>query len=58
MLDHETKIFKLLTDCEYEKHNALNDITVLESKLLKLEILPEWIDKIKNLFWSSWFMSL
>ena len=36
LLDGETKIFKLLTDLEYEKHNALNDIAVLESKLIKL----------------------
>ena len=30
--DGETKISKLLTDLEYEKHNAFHDITVLESK--------------------------
>ena len=34
LLDGETKVFKLLTDLKYEKHNALNDIAVLESKLI------------------------
>ena len=48
LLDGENKIFKLLTDLEYEKHDALNDIAVLESKLIKLEISPERIDRIKN----------
>ena len=47
LLDDETKIFKLLTDLKYEKH-ALNDIAVLESKLIKLEISPERSDRIKN----------
>ena len=36
LLDSENKIFKLLTNLEYEKHDALNDIAVLESKLIKL----------------------
>ena len=40
------KISKLLTDLKYEKHSSLNDIAVLESKLTKLEISPEWIDRI------------
>ena len=44
MLDHllegENKFSKLLTDLEYEKHDALNDIAVLESNLIKLEISP------------------
>ena len=48
LLDSENKIFKLLTNLEYEKHDALNDIAVLESKLIKLEISPERIDRIKN----------
>ena len=48
LLDRENKIFKLLTNLEYEKHDALNDIAVLESKLIKLEISPERIDRIKN----------
>ena len=48
LLDGENKIFKLLTDLEYEKHDALNDIALLESKLIKLEISPERIDRIKN----------
>ena len=34
LLDGETKVFKLLTDLKYEKHNALNDIAVLESKFI------------------------
>ena len=34
----KTKISKLLTDLEYEKHNALHDITILESRLIKLGI--------------------
>ena len=53
LLDGETKIFRLLTDLEYEKHDALHNIVVLESKLVKLEILPERIDRIKNLVLSS-----
>ena len=48
LLDSENKVFKLLTDLEYEKHDALNDIAVLESKLIKLEISPERIGRIKN----------
>ena len=31
LLDGENKFSKLLTDLEYEKHDALNDIVVLES---------------------------
>ena len=53
LLDGETKIFKLLTDLEYEKHNALNCIAVLESKLIQLEISSEQIDRIKYLVLSS-----
>ena len=49
LLKGENKISKLLTDFEYEKHDTLNDIIVLESKLIKLEISPERIDRIKNL---------
>ena len=30
LLDGENKIFKLLTDLEYEKHDAWNDVAVLE----------------------------
>ena len=48
VLEDEDKISKLLTDLKYEKHEALNNITVLESKLKKLEISPARIDKIKN----------
>ena len=54
LLDRETKISKLLTDLKYEKHSSLNDIAVLESKLIKLEISPEWIDRIKNSVLSFW----
>ena len=56
--DVETKISKLLTDLEYEKHNAFHDITVLESKWIKLEMSPAQIDRIKDLILSSWFMLL
>ena len=53
LLKGENKISKLLTDFEYEKHDTLNDIIVLESKLIKLEISPERTDRIKNLLlWS------
>ena len=48
LLEGENEIFKLLTDLKYEKHSALNYIAVLESKLIKLEISPERIDRIKN----------
>ena len=44
LLDGETKIFKLLTDLEYEKHDALHNIAVLESK----------INKIRNITWTNW----
>ena len=54
MLDGETKNFKLLTGLKCEKHSSLNDIAVLESKLIKLEISPEWIDRIKNSVLSFW----
>ena len=40
LLEGENKFSKLLTDLEYEKHDALNDIAVLESNLIKLEISP------------------
>ena len=50
LLDRETKIFKLLTDLEYEKQNASNYTAALESKLIKLEISP---DRIKNSVLSS-----
>ena len=48
LLDGETKIFKLLTDLEYEEHDAMHNITLLESKLIKLEISPEQVDRIKD----------
>ena len=53
LLEGENEIFKLLTDLKYEKHSALNYIAVLESKLIKLEISPERIDRIKSLVLSS-----
>ena len=40
--------FLLLTDLEYEKIEILHNIAVLESKLTKLEISSEPIDRIKN----------
>ena len=57
-MDGETKILKLLTDLEYKKNDTLHNIVVLESKLIKLEISPARIDRIKNLILLSWFMSL
>ena len=53
LLEGVNKISKLLTDFESEKHSVLNDIAVLESKLIKLEISPERIDRIKNWVLSS-----
>ena len=49
MLDGETRIFKLITDLEYEKNEALHNFAVLESKLIKLETSPARIDRMKNL---------
>ena len=46
VLDGETKVSKLLTDLEYEKIEALHNITVLESKLEKSEIPPERTDRV------------
>ena len=37
LLDGETKVSKLLNDLEYEKYDALPNIVVLESKLIKSE---------------------
>ena len=48
LLDGEAKILKLLTNLEHEKHDALDNIVELESKLIKLEISPEQNDRIKN----------
>ena len=44
LLYGKIKISKLLTDLEYEKHNASHDITILESKLIKLGITQIQID--------------
>ena len=52
-LDNENKFSKLLTDLEYEKHDAMHNLVVLESKLIKLEISHERIHRIKNLVLSS-----
>ena len=41
LLEDKNKISKLLIDFEYEKHDTLNDIAVLESKLVKLKISPK-----------------
>ena len=48
LLERETKVSKSLTELEYEKIETLHNIIVLESKLIKLEISPERIDRIKN----------
>ena len=47
-----------MTDLEYEKIEALHNITILESKLEKLEIWPERIGRIKDSILLSWFMLL
>ena len=41
-----------------KKHDTLHDITMLESKLMKLGIAPMQIDKIKESVLSSSFMLL
>ena len=53
LLKGENKILNLLTDLKHEKHSALNDIAVLKSKLIKLKISAERIDRIKNSVLSS-----
>ena len=53
LLDGENNFFKLLNDLEYEKNDALHNIIVLESKLIKLEISPEQTDRIENLILQS-----
>ena len=52
-MDGETKICKILTDLEYEKSDTVHNIVVLKLKLIKLEISPERIDRIKNSVLSS-----
>ena len=47
LLDGEPKVSKLLIDLEYEKHDALHSIIKLVSELIKLEISPEPINRIK-----------
>ena len=51
--DSESKISKLLTNLKFEKHDALHDITALQSKLIKLGITPIQIYKIKESVLSS-----
>ena len=53
VLDGETKISKVITDLKYEKNDALHNIVVLESKLAKLDISLERIDRIKSSTLSS-----
>ena len=53
MLNVQTEICKLLTDLEYEKENTLYDIIILKSNLIRLEIPPIKIDKIKSSGFSS-----
>ena len=48
VLDGENKWFKLLSDLEYEKHDVLHSIIVLESKLISSEKSVERIDRFKN----------
>ena len=48
LLNGQTKISKLMTDLEYEMHNAWDDIIILESKLIELEVLPAQIDEVKD----------
>ena len=48
LLDGETKVSKLLTGLEYENIETLHNIMILESKLIKLEVSPEQIDRTKN----------
>ena len=55
-LDGETKVSKLLADLKYEKIETLHNITVLESKLEKLETSPERIGRIKDSILLPWFM--
>ena len=53
-LDGEIRFIKLSTDLEYEKNDALlHNNVVLESKLTKLEISLELMDRIKNSTLSS-----
>ena len=48
-LDGEIRFIKLSTDLEYEKNDALlHNNVALESKLTKLEISLELMDRIKN----------
>ena len=47
-MDGEDKISKLLTDLKFEKHGTLDDIMILESRLIELEISPTQIDEIKD----------
>ena len=56
--DGKTKTSELLTDLEHEKHDALHDITILELRLIKLEITTIQIDKIKKSILSSYFIVL
>ena len=48
LLDGENKFSKLLNDLEYEKYDVLHNIIVLGSKLTKLEIPPQRIDRIEK----------
>ena len=57
LLEDENKILKLLTDLKCQKHHVLNNIAVLKSKLIKFDISPKRIDRIKNPVLLSYFMS-
>ena len=41
-LDYEDKISKILTDLKYKKHDALNNIIALESKLKRNITSTNW----------------
>ena len=47
-----------MTDLEYQKIETLHNITELELKLIKLEISPERIDRIKKLVFIILFYAI
>ena len=51
LLDDEHKISKLLTGLKYEKHDALNNITVLELKLKKWKYHQHELTKLTTQFY-------
>ena len=55
--DGENKISKLLTNWKTEKYDVLHNITVLESKAMKLAITPIQTDKTKESVLSSYVIA-